>query len=102
MGSDRRHHGACETFHCRLRCIHRQDTKRGNVLQSVHNLLDNRVRYTPPGGQVAISSKRRHDGSQILFCNSGPDIPSDDPPFIFEHFLRTDRSHGRDADSRDD
>ena len=70
---------------------------RDKFLQAVRNLLDNCIKYTPPGGQIAISSKRHNDGLQILFCNSGPEISSDDLPFIFERFFRTDRSRGRDA-----
>ncbi|HSO10386.1 MAG TPA: ATP-binding protein [Desulfoprunum sp.] len=68
---------------------------RDKFLQAVRNLLDNCVKYTPHGGQVAISSRRRNDGLQILFCNSGPAISSTDLPFIFERFFRADRSRGR-------
>ena len=70
---------------------------RDKFLQTVRNLLDNCVKYTPHGGQVAISSKRHADGLQVLFCNSGPEISSDDLPFIFERFFRTDRSRSRNA-----
>ena len=74
MGTVRRHHGAGDTLHCRLRCIHRQDTKRGNVLQSVRNLLDYRVKYTLPGDRTPSPA------------NGGTG-----------RFFRTDRSRGRDA-----
>ncbi|MBB5349450.1 HAMP domain-containing protein [Desulfoprunum benzoelyticum] len=70
---------------------------RDKFLQAVRNLLDNCVKYTPDGGQVAISSKRLDDGLEILFCNSGPAISSTDLPLIFERFFRTDRSRGRNA-----
>ncbi len=70
---------------------------RDKFLQAVRNLLDNCVKYTPEQGDVSISSSRCGNETRIRFCNSGPEIPNDDLPFIFERFFRIDRSRSRDV-----
>ncbi len=70
---------------------------RDKFLQAVRNLLDNSLKYTPAQGQIRISSRRQEAGIQVLFCNSGPEIPGTDLPYIFERFFRTDRSRSRDV-----
>jgi len=70
---------------------------RDKFLQAVRNLLDNCSKYTPVNGEIVISSKRLDNAIEVRFCNSGPEIPADDLPFIFERFFRTDRSRSRDV-----
>ena len=70
---------------------------RDKFLQAVRNLLDNSVKYTPESGDISICSKRDSNETIISFCNSGPEIPQADLPFIFERFFRTDRSRSRDV-----
>jgi two-component system sensor histidine kinase BaeS len=70
---------------------------RDKFLQAVSNLLDNCTKYTPHKGSVSISCRRLPQGIEVRFCNSGPTIPVDDLPFIFERFFRIDRSRSRDA-----
>jgi signal transduction histidine kinase len=69
---------------------------RDKFLQAVRNLLDNCLKYTPVYGRISLSSCRKDNQAELLFCNSGPEISQDDLPFIFERFFRTDRSRSRD------
>lgn len=69
---------------------------RDKFLQAVRNLLDNCLKYTPVQGHIAISSFRKNNQVELLFCNSGLEISQEDLPFIFERFFRTDRSRSRD------
>lgn len=69
---------------------------RDKLLQAVRNLLDNCLKFTPEKGRVTIASRSKGEGIEIRFCNTGPAIPPDDLPFIFERFFRTDRSRSRD------
>lgn len=69
---------------------------RDKFLQASGNLLDNCLKYTIPGGQIDISSRRATEAIVIRFCNTGPRISKEDLPFIFERFYRTDRSRSRD------
>lgn len=52
------------------------------------NLIDNAVRYTPPGGTVDISLRRKEDGAVIEVTDSGIGIPPGAEKRIFDRFFR--------------
>lgn len=54
----------------------------------VRNLLDNAVRHTPIGGRIDISLRREADQAVLLVEDSGPGIPADILPQVFEPFYR--------------
>lgn len=58
------------------------------------NLLDNAVKYTPSDGEIRLQATRTPSGAQVVISNSGPGIPAEHLPHIFERFYRveTDRS----------
>jgi two-component system sensor histidine kinase QseC len=41
----------------------------------LRNLIDNAIRYTPPGGSATISIETTHDHVQLTVSDSGPGIP---------------------------
>jgi signal transduction histidine kinase len=51
------------------------------------NLLDNAVEYTAPGGAIAV---RQRAGSLLEVWDSGPPIPAEALPRLFERFFRAD------------
>ena len=54
----------------------------------VINLLDNALKFTPAHGRVAVALAA-HDGqARLSVTDSGPGIPADDMPLIFERFFR--------------
>jgi signal transduction histidine kinase len=60
------------------------------------NLLDNAIRYTPPGGAVSVSvqgDKRPHVAVSVR--DTGVGISPDDLPHIFERFYRCDQSRSQ-------
>ena len=75
----------------------RVQADRDKFLQAVRNLLDNSTKYTPQGGTLFISSRRCKKETELRFCNTGPEIPKEDLPLIFERFFRADRSRSRDV-----
>ena len=65
------------------------------LAQVLANLLQNAVRYTPSGGAVEVAAGRVADGVRVRVANTGPGIPPDDLPRIWERFYRVEKS--RDA-----
>jgi signal transduction histidine kinase len=55
----------------------------------VINLIDNAIKFTPANGHIEISAAAR-DGLAILrVADTGPGIPPEDLPFIFDRFFRS-------------
>ncbi|WP_219834478.1 cell wall metabolism sensor histidine kinase WalK [Paenibacillus sp. R14(2021)] len=64
----------------------------GRVLQ---NLLENAVRYSPPGGVLRIEAYRKLSGAVYVgISDEGEGVPDEDRERIFERFYRVDRSRG--------
>ena len=52
---------------------------------AVGNLLDNALKYSPPGGVVSVSC---HDGT-VVVADHGPGIAAEDLPHVFDRFYRS-------------
>ena len=59
------------------------------------NLLDNALRYSPPGETVTVRVGREGDHVLASVHDRGPGIPPGDLPHVFERFYRGDRSRRR-------
>ena len=70
---------------------------RDKLLQAMRNLIDNCLKYTPPGGRVTITTARTAGGVRVDFVNDGPGIPPAELPYVFERFYRAEYSRSRDA-----
>jgi signal transduction histidine kinase len=64
----------------------------GRMQQVLHNLFENSMRYTLPGGTVRVRLSRTADEARIEVADSGVGIPERDLPFVFERFFRSDRA----------
>lgn len=62
--------------------------------QVLANLLSNSVRHTPPGGSVVVAAVGIEDRVAFSVTDSGPGIPADDLPHIFDRFVKTADSGG--------
>jgi signal transduction histidine kinase len=65
------------------------------LTRALQNLLDNAIRYTPKGGTVAIASCSDADRTTITIDDTGPGIPPDQLPKIFQPFYRGEPSRNR-------
>jgi hypothetical protein len=54
------------------------------------NLVDNAVKYTPPGGRVALAAAARNGLVAVSVADSGVGIPADARDRIFEPFFRVE------------
>jgi signal transduction histidine kinase len=61
---------------------------RERIVQLVTNLTGNALKFTPRGGQVAIRLTNSPEGAIIEVHDSGPGIPPNELPRIFERFYR--------------
>jgi len=64
----------------------------GRLQQVLHNLLENAMRYTEPGGSVRVSLRTLPHEARIEVSDTGVGIPEADLPFVFERFFRSDRA----------
>jgi heavy metal sensor kinase len=65
--------------------------------QAVINLLDNAIRYTPPGGEVTVRLRATDGGVAISVEDTGPGIESQHLLHLFERFYRADFARARDC-----
>jgi two-component system, OmpR family, clock-associated histidine kinase SasA len=62
------------------------------IKQVITNLLDNAIKYTPPGGRISLSILHRTTQKiQVSICDNGPGIPEEKRTRIFEDRYRLER-----------
>lgn len=67
----------------------------GRVEQILGNLLANALRYTPEGGQISLRLETQGSNALLHVHDSGPGIPPEALPRLFERFYRADKSRSR-------
>ncbi len=68
------------------------------LLSAMTNLACNAVRYTPPGGVVAVVWQRLSEGQgEFAVQDNGPGIAAEHLPRLTERFYRVDHSRSRDT-----
>lgn len=53
------------------------------------NLVDNGIKYTPPGGTVKVSIERKDDAVILSVRDTGPGIPPEEQEKVFQRFFRS-------------
>jgi signal transduction histidine kinase len=63
--------------------------------QILRNLLDNAVKFSPPGGTVRIRVDSTDGRPSMVVEDSGPGIPAAEQDRIFQRFYQVDRSRSK-------
>ena len=63
------------------------------ITQVLHNLIDNAVKYTPEGGELTIECAPERHVARVSIINSGPGIPEDALPHVFDRFYKAQKAH---------
>jgi heavy metal sensor kinase len=70
---------------------------RDRLREVITNLLSNAIRYNRPGGRADITLT--HDASEVVLtvADTGPGIPAESQPHVFERFYRADEARSREC-----
>lgn len=64
------------------------DVDRARLGQVLANLFGNALKFTPEGGRIEVAVAQRDGAARIEVADSGPGIPGDELPHVFERFWR--------------
>jgi signal transduction histidine kinase len=69
---------------------------RHRLRQLLLNLTDNAIKYNQPQGTVKMALRRNNGDAELVIANTGPGIPREQLPRVFDRFYRCDpaRSNG--------
>jgi len=67
---------------------------RHRLRQLLLNLTDNAIKYNRPNGSVTVALRQASDYGELAISNTGPGIPPELLPRVFDRFFRGDASHG--------
>lgn len=69
------------------------EANRPFLAQALANVIDNAIKYTPPGGAVKLRARRRSSGEiEFSTTDTGPGVPEDDRERVVQRFVRLDNS----------
>ncbi len=69
------------------------------LLQVLGNLVSNALRYTSDGGRIDLRATRGNGQVLLRVRDTGPGIPPEDLPHVFERFYRGDKARSLDGAS---
>ena len=70
-------------------------TDEGKVHQILSNLMENALKYSPPGTRVVIEAVPAAAGVVVTVSDDGPGIPDEHHDHIFDRFYQVDQSTTR-------
>jgi len=58
------------------------------IVQVLVNLVDNALKYSPPGSEISINARREAAEVSVSVEDQGPEIPNEDLDRVFDKFYR--------------
>ena len=65
------------------------------ISQVLINLIGNALQYTPAGGQVDVTVRRKNNGALFTIADTGVGFAAEHLPHLFTRFYRADKSRAR-------
>jgi signal transduction histidine kinase len=62
------------------------------LAQSIANLIDNAVKYTPPGGRIEVAVAVAGNSAVLTVADSGPGVPEAERARVLDRFVRLEES----------
>ncbi len=62
------------------------------IFQTLCNLIDNAIKYTPEGGNIDVSLSGDKEQVYLAVCDSGIGIPAEEKDKVFQRFYRVAKS----------
>lgn len=91
----RPHHLEVELQHCDETTI---CGDRHRLKQLLLNLTENAIKYNQPAGRIAIGLSRHNGTAALTISNTGPGIPAEKLPRVFDRFYRGDAAHNNEIE----
>jgi heavy metal sensor kinase len=71
------------------------DADEDRMQQALRNLVDNAIKYSPPGGEVHLMTWCRDGEAGVTVADEGPGLPPEARAHVFDRFYRTDGARRR-------
>ena len=65
--------------------------------EALYNIIDNAVKYTPPGSSVSVRIEEYPMFVRIRVLDHGPGVTEDEIPHLFDRFYRSPRFHEKEG-----
>lgn len=69
-----------------------------SITQVLYNLVDNAVKFCEEGGRLSIWLTTEGGKAQVTVQNTGPTVPAEELPLLFDRFHKTDKSRSADRE----
>lgn len=71
----------------------------GLIQRVLENLVRNAIRFTPAGGEILLDIEENTRSVTVAVSDTGPGIPAEDIPHIFDRYFQSDQDEETRADS---
>lgn len=76
------------TLQCDIEPVPIVDGDASLLIEALSNLIDNAMKFGPPGGRVKVSLRREDGGAIVTVADEGPGVPSAERSLVTQRFYR--------------